>query len=49
MKYPDFLKKGDGIAVTAISDGIVEEKKLLKYENAIKNIRFGRASCRERV
>ena len=38
MKYPDFLKKGDGIAVTAISDGIVEEKKLLKYENAIKNI-----------
>lgn len=38
MKYPDFLKKGDGIAVTGISDGIVEEKKLLKYENAIKNI-----------
>lgn len=38
MRYPEFIKKGDKIAVTAPSAGIVQEHKVLEYENAIKNI-----------
>lgn len=39
MRYPEFIKKGDYIAVTAPSCGIVEPDKLEEYENAIKNIK----------
>ena len=39
MKYPEYLKKGDSIAVTAPSAGIVDEKKLMEYENAIQNLK----------
>lgn len=39
MRYPKFLKKGDYIAVTAPSAGIVEPKKLMEYENAIRNLK----------
>ena len=38
MKYPEKLNQGDCIGVTAISCGIEEEKDLLRFENAIKNI-----------
>lgn len=38
MRYPEKLNKGDYIGVTAISCGIDEEKDLLRFENAIKNI-----------
>ena len=38
MKYPDKLEKGDYIGVTAISSGIDNEKDLLRFENAKKNI-----------
>ena len=38
MKYPEFIKKGDYIAVTAPSCGVTELDKLKEYENAIKNI-----------
>lgn len=38
MRYPKFIKKGDKIAVTAPSAGIIEEPKIKRYENAIKNI-----------
>lgn len=39
MKYPRFIKKGDQIAVTAPSAGMVDKEKLMEYENAIKNIK----------
>ena len=39
MRYPEFIKKGNGIAVTAPSAGIVEENKLVEYKNAIYNIK----------
>ena len=39
MKYPEFIKKGDYIAVTAPSCGVTELDKLKEYENAIKNIK----------
>ena len=38
MKYPEKLEIGDCIGVTAISLGIDDEKTLLRFENAIKNI-----------
>ena len=38
MKYPEKLNKGDYIGVTAISCGIDNEKDMLRFENAIKNI-----------
>ena len=38
MKYPNYIKKGDTIGVTAPSAGITDENKLLEYENAKKNI-----------
>ena len=38
MKYPEILKKGDYIGVTAISAGCKDENDLLRFENAIKNI-----------
>ena len=38
MRYPEKLKIGDTIGVTAISCGIDEEKDMLRLENAIKNI-----------
>ncbi len=39
MRYPKFIKKGDFIAVTAPSAGIVDKEKLMEYENAIVNIK----------
>jgi len=39
MIYPKSIEKGDFIAVTAPSMGITDSKKILKYENAIKNIK----------
>lgn len=39
MKYPDFIKKEDLIATTAPSAGITQIEKLLRIDNAIKNIR----------
>lgn len=39
MKYPEFIKKGDFIAVTAPSMGFYKEDQLEEYDNAIKNIK----------
>lgn len=39
MKYPKFIKKGDCIACTAPSAGIIDENKIKEYDNAIKNIK----------
>ncbi|MEG1710613.1 MAG: LD-carboxypeptidase [Clostridia bacterium] len=36
MKFPEFLKSGDTIAVTALSYGITEECDLLRYKYAVK-------------
>lgn len=38
MIYPQFIKKGDTIGVTAPSDGITEELKVKRLDNAIKKI-----------
>ncbi len=38
MRYPEKLKKGDTIGVTAISAGLKDDFELLRFENAIKNI-----------
>lgn len=38
MIYPHFLQKGDTIGVTAPSDGVTNEQKLNRLNNAIKNI-----------
>ena len=37
MIYPEFLKEHDSIGVTAPSDGITDEVKLKRLDNAIKN------------
>ncbi len=37
MIYPEFLKEKDTIGVTAPSDGITDEVKLKRLDNAIKN------------
>ena len=37
MIYPEFLKEHDTIGVTAPSDGITDEVKLKRLDNAIKN------------
>ncbi len=37
MIYPEFLKEHDTIGVTAPSDGIIDEVKLKRLDNAIKN------------
>ena len=37
MIYPDFLKEHDTIGVNAPSDGITDEVKLKRLDNAIKN------------
>lgn len=39
MKYPEKLKIGDCIGVTAPSCGIEDERDYLRFENAIKNIK----------
>ena len=39
MKYPEFIKKGDCIAVTAPSLGFIKEEQIKEYDNAIKNIK----------
>lgn len=39
MIYPEFIKKGDYIGVTAPSAGITEEGKLKRLDNGIKNIK----------
>jgi len=39
MKYPEFIKNGDYIGVTAPSSGIVGEGKLKRLDNAINNIK----------
>lgn len=38
MIFPEVLRKGDLIGVTATSGGISKEKDILKIENAIKNL-----------
>lgn len=38
MIYPQFIKKGDTIGVTAPSDGITEELKIKRLDNATKKI-----------
>ena len=37
MIYPEFLKEHDTIGVTAPSDGITDEVKIKRLDNAIKN------------
>lgn len=37
MIYPEFLKERDTIGVTAPSDGITDEVKIKRLDNAIKN------------
>ena len=39
MIYPEFLKEHDTIGVTAPSDGITDEVKLKRLDNAIKNFK----------
>lgn len=39
MQYPEFIKKGGKIAVTAPSMGFYKEEQLMEYENAIQNIK----------
>lgn len=39
MKYPEFIKKGEKIAVTAPSLGFYKEEQLREYDNAIRNIK----------
>lgn len=39
MKYPEFIKKGDTIAITAPSMGFYKDEQILEYDNAIKNIK----------
>lgn len=39
MKYPEFIKKGDFIAVTAPSLGFYKDDQIMEYENAISNIK----------
>ena len=39
MIYPEFIKKGDYIGVTAPSSGIIDESKLKRLDNAINNIK----------
>lgn len=39
MRYPDDLKVGDTIGITAPSAGINKEKKILRLENAERNIK----------
>jgi len=39
MRYPEFIKTGDYIGVTAPSAGITEDGKLKRLDNAINNIK----------
>ena len=39
MRYPDDLKTGDTIGITAPSAGIIKENKILRLENAKKNLK----------
>lgn len=39
MIYPEYIKNGDYIGVTAPSAGIVGEGKLKRLDNAIENIK----------
>ena len=39
MNYPEKLKVGDTIGICAPSDGIVKAHKILKYEEAIKQLK----------
>jgi len=38
MKYPNFIKKGDNIGITAPSQGLTKEFDLLRLDNAKNNI-----------
>lgn len=38
MKYPNFIKQGDTIGVTAPSDGFIDEQKLIRLDNVKNNI-----------
>lgn len=38
MKYPEYIKKGDTIGITAPSDGITGEAKIKRFENAKNNL-----------
>lgn len=38
MIYPQFIKKGDTIGVTAPSDGVTDELKVKRLDNAIKKL-----------
>ncbi len=38
MKYPEFIKKGDTIAITAPSMGFYKQEQLKEYDQAIQNI-----------
>ncbi len=38
MKYPEFIKKGDCIAVTAPSMGFYKEEQIMEYNQAIQNL-----------
>ena len=41
MKYPEFLKKGDKIVLTALSAGVAkrDEEKKVRYFKAIDNLK----------
>lgn len=39
MRYPEFIKKGDVIAVTAPSEGFFKEEQVMEYDSAIENIK----------
>ena len=39
MIYPEFIKNGDYIGVTAPSEGITNKQKIKRLDNGIKNIK----------
>ncbi len=39
MKYPEFIKRGDCIAITAPSMGFYKKEQIMEYNNAIQNIK----------
>ena len=39
MRYPDDLKTGDMIGITAPSEGIIKQDKILRLENAERNLK----------
>lgn len=47
MKYPEFIQKGDTIAITAPSMGFYKKEQLMEYEQALQNLKQMRFSVLE--